>query len=73
MTDKKLSIQFIRVLGIRSGDPAIIAKTGEFLVKWSPRTGWTCDCAEDEYNECSHVRDVDELIDPRIFNGRISQ
>lgn len=61
------SVRIIRVLGIRSRDPSVLAGVDRSLVRWTPRDGWTCDC--DAVGSCDHVDTIAGLLDPRVIGG----
>ena len=63
-----MNIKILRVLGIRSKDPAIIATVDGYLVRWGSRKPWSCDCLTDlDKYECMHIEAVRELMDDRVF------
>lgn len=47
-------------------EPRVMAIVDDYLVKFSIRDGWTCTCDTDA-DECQHVDDVDDLLDPRVL------
>lgn len=69
-----MSVEILRVSGIRSDLPVVIAIVdGTWCVKWKPDNGWTCvadgiDCelAESECFE-EHIDPVIALLDPRVL------
>ena len=63
-----MNIKILRVLGIRSKDPGVLATVDGYLVKWSSRRPWDCECLSelDEF-ECAHIEAVRELLDNRVF------
>ena len=64
------TVRFIRVTGIRSHQPAVVAIVDGIRVKWNP-SGWQCDC--DTWQEgtgddsCEHVDAVLPLLDDRVL------
>ncbi|WP_448810460.1 hypothetical protein [Agromyces bauzanensis] len=63
-----MSIHILRVLGIRSKTPGVLAIAEGHMVRWDPRRGgWDCQCLTpaDEY-ECEHIEAVRNLIDQRV-------
>lgn len=65
------SVRFLRVNGIGAKhipnrEPLVMAICDDQLVKFSRRDGWTCDC-EGEGDQCQHVDDVADLLDPRVL------
>lgn len=56
------SVRFLRVLGIRSRAPSVLAIVDEHRVNWRP-SGWDCDCGDPN---CRHVDVVADLLDPRV-------
>ena len=60
-----MNIKILRVLGIRSKDPAIIATVDNYRVRWSSRRLWGCDCSSEL--ECTHISAVRDLMDDRVF------
>lgn len=62
------NIKFLRVLGIRSKDPGVLATVGDELVTWNPRRGWNCRCLtpSDEF-ECEHIMTVRDLLDMKVM------
>lgn len=62
-----MNVKFLRVLGVRSNEPAVVATVDGALVKWDQR-GWVtdCDCDGDESESCPHVDAVACLLDPRV-------
>lgn len=63
-----MKISILRVLGIRSSTPAILARVDEHRVDWNPHRGWTCTC-DTEGDECAHVDAIADLIDPRVVKA----
>lgn len=61
-------VQFLRVLGMRSKDPTVLARAGDALVRWKLREGWTCDC-DTPGETCDHVTAVAALVHPRVLGG----
>ena len=63
-----MNIKFLRVLGIRSKHPSVVATVDGHLVKWNCRDPWTCDCLTDldEY-ECDHIEAIRALLDDRVL------
>ena len=63
-----MNVKIIRVLGIRSKGPGVLATVDGYLVKWSSRRPWDCECLSelDEF-ECAHIEAVRELMDDRVF------
>ena len=63
-----MKIKIIRVLGIRSKGPGVLATVDGYLVKWCSRKPWDCECLTelDEY-ECAHIEAVRELLDDRVL------
>lgn len=60
-------VRFLRVNGIRSHQPAVVAILDGILVKWN-RHGWTCGC--DDWalgDDCQHVDAVAALLDDRVL------
>ena len=63
-----MNIKILRVLGIRSKDPGVLALVDGYLVKWSSRRPWDCEClSELDESECMHIVAVRELIDNHVF------
>lgn len=62
-----MPIKFLRVLGVRSKDPSVIATVDGFLVKWTNRRDWDCECLSvaDRF-ECEHIETIRNLIDDRV-------
>lgn len=64
-----MTIKFLRVLGLRSSQPSVLAtvadETGAAFVRWDRRR-WTCDC-DAEGDQCPHVDAVADLLDPRVL------
>jgi|GEM_PF-2605074 len=63
-----MEVKFIRVLGVRSKDPTVMAIVDGHLVKWSSRRSWDCDCLTeiDEF-ECEHIEKIRALLDERVL------
>lgn len=65
-----MTVRFLRVLGVRSKQPTVIAFVDGIRVTWN-RHGWTCDCDDwqtgTEADTCPHVDTVVALIDPRVL------
>lgn len=60
-------IHFLRVLGIRSKDPGVIAIVDSHKVSWSSHRPWDCEClTDDDEFECDHIGTVRDLLDPRV-------
>lgn len=65
------TVRFLRVAGVRSHQPSVVAIVDGIRVKWNLKPGWLCDC--DEWNEgedgetCEHVEAVAALLDPRVL------
>lgn len=62
-----MTVRFLRVSGVRSTDPVVLAIVEEYLVRWRA-DGWTCECAA-EGDTCSHVDAVAGLLDERVLGG----
>ena len=66
-----MTIRFLRVQGIRSHAPAVLAFVDGIRVKWRTSTGWTCDCdgwqEGAEGDDCQHVAAVADLLDDRVL------
>ena len=64
-----MTVKFLRVNGIRSHQPAVVAIVDNTRVKWH-KNGWACDCdawtTGAEGDSCQHVDAVAELLDPRV-------
>ncbi|NLF19362.1 MAG: hypothetical protein GX595_19205 [Lentisphaerae bacterium] len=60
-----MKVKFLRVMGIRSDRPVVLAFIGDLRVRWD-RRGWTCDCDDFDREICAHVDAVAELLDPRV-------
>lgn len=60
-----MNIKFIRVLGLRSQSPSVLADADGHLVNWTIH-GWTCTCPPDQFPECPHIEAVANLLDPRV-------
>lgn len=61
-----MKIEILRVIGCRAKAPAVVALADDYLVKWSPRDGWTCNCDKPDYEDCAHVDAIENLLDPRV-------
>ncbi len=58
-----MNVRFLRVLGIRSHEPAVVAIVNDtHRVRWG-RGGWDCNC---EAATCPHVDQVADLLDPKV-------
>ncbi|TYL55752.1 hypothetical protein FXB39_00650 [Nocardioides sp. BGMRC 2183] len=64
-----MNIKFLRVAGVRSRQPSVVAIVDNLRVKWNLR-GWTCDCEDWQFGEtgdsCAHVDAVADLLEPRV-------
>lgn len=67
--DESMTIRFRRVLGIRSRGPVVLATVDGYLVRWQPRTDWTCECDEDTFPACPHIPAVRSLLDQQVFTS----
>jgi hypothetical protein len=65
-----MNVQFLRVLGIRSHTPAVVALVDGLLVKWNPGPGWVTDCDCPPAEDCQHIDAVLDHIDPRVMGGQ---
>ncbi len=61
-----MTVRFLRVLGVRSDRPTVLAIADGHRVGWDLRRGWTCTCPTDDA-ECPHVDLVAALLDPRVL------
>lgn len=70
MTD----VRFLRVNGIRSREPSVVAFVDGVRVKWNRRPGWLCDCEEwaegEDGDSCAHVETVASLLDRRVLGDQ---
>lgn len=62
-------VRFLRVLGIRSRRPTVLAVVGPSFVRWDGRD-WTCDCDLPDGASCEHVDLVVSMLDDRVCGGR---
>lgn len=63
-----MNIKIIRVLGIRSKEPAVIATADGHLVKWNSHRDWDCACLTDlDEFECAHIEAIRDLMDDRVL------
>lgn len=64
-------IKFLRVIGIRAHNPAVVATIENHLVKWNPPQPWTCDCLDpdDEY-DCEHIMTIQDMLDHKVTHER---
>lgn len=64
-----MNISFMRVTGIRSHDPAVLAFADGLRVRWN-KHGWDCTCQTWATGEgedtCPHVEAVAALLDGRV-------
>jgi hypothetical protein len=69
-----VNVKIIRVLGIRSKDPAVMATVDGLMVKWNSRRDWDCECLTeaDEY-ECEHITAIRALLDDRVLTPQNMQ
>ncbi|TFC00257.1 MULTISPECIES: hypothetical protein [unclassified Cryobacterium] len=62
-----MNVKIIRVAGIRSKSPAVLAVVDGLLVKWGSRRFWSCAClADPDTHECKHIAAVQALLDDRV-------
>ena len=63
-----MNTKILRVLSVRSKDPGVLATVDGYLVKWSSRRPWSCDCLTDlDKYECEHISAIREVMDDRVF------
>lgn len=62
-----MTIHFLRVLSTRTKTPTVLARVDGLLVKWHPRKGWYCECADLWEHDCDHIDAVEDLLDPRVI------
>lgn len=64
-------IRFIRVTGVRSHQPSVVAIVDGIRVKWNLGPGWQCDCEEwltgTDGDSCQHVEAVIDMLDARVL------
>lgn len=66
-----MNVKILRVLGIRSSKPEVLAGVDDHWVQWSPGQGWRCDClTEADDLTCSHVTVMADLLDPRVVGDQ---
>jgi len=63
-----MKVKFLRVIGIRSHRPGVVAIVDGLRVRWDPK-GWSCDCDDFEVDWCQHVLAVDQMLDPKVTGG----
>lgn len=61
-----MNIQILRVLGVRSRQPTVLAIVDDYAVRWGPREDWTCTCDELTFPECPHIPAIENILDPRV-------
>ena len=61
-----MNIQILRVLGIRSRTPTVLAIVDGYAVRWQPGDDWSCECDELTYPSCPHIPAIENILDPRV-------
>jgi len=64
-----MTIKILRILGIRSKSPVVLATVDGFAVRWQPREGWSCECDEVTFPDCPHIPAMKGLLDPRVLTS----
>lgn len=60
-----MSVRILRVIGVRSTSPGVLAIVDGNRVRWDGRR-WSCACPDPA---CQHVDAVADLLDPRVTGG----
>ena len=62
-----MKVRFMRVLGVRSAAPQVLAYCDDLAVRWEPILGgWSCSCTSTA-RTCGHIETITELLDPRVL------
>jgi succinylarginine dihydrolase len=63
-----MTVRFLRVLGIRSKEPSVLATVDGEIVRWNSRRSSSCSCLDlDAATACPHIELVTDLLDLRVF------
>lgn len=61
-------LKVLRVNGVNSRDPVVLAVVDSYRVSWSLRHGWQCDCLTDRDDlTCDHVTAMADILHDRVL------